>query len=96
MIVMNLPGYVRLILGLGAGVLAAHFFIVEEAEALSCVDPESVTLEFTSATPLTDEAFWRREFSPLEDPALYDSRTLTNNSLSSHDGWWRLEHKGSP
>lgn len=83
---------VYFIFGLAVGLLVGDFLIVDSAEALDCVPQESVDLKFESSSVASDEPFWRTEFSPLDDPNLYDSRTLTNNALRSHHGWWRLEH----
>ena len=87
------PIWKRFLIGLACGAAVAYAFLIPKAQALDCAEREAVRLDFESASLAHDEEFWRREFSAPEAPEHYDSRKLTNNSLSSHNGWWRLKHK---
>lgn len=84
----------QLLLGVLCGLPVGWLTLVPHVRATECASKDSVELTFESASSALDAPFWQREFTPLADPQLYDRRSLTNNRLLSHDGWWGLKHKG--
>ena len=80
------------LIGLGLGRIMPS----AEARALSCVDPDSVTVEFIDAeAPEGDIAFWRAEFAAkTESETPHQAGWFARMVLNGRTGWWRTTPEG--